>query len=267
MIRRAILAWALVAGAPIASATTVMFDQAHGERFVVEGDGPLDLTVLASRFHARGARIEVTRDPLTRASLANVDVLVVSGAFVPFAAEEVRAVAAFVERGGRLVVTLHIGPPAVGLLEPFGVGIWGGVVRDGGTVLAGEPLHFEVEHLEAHPLTRGLERFRTYGSWALEPLGSKATTVASTGDSAWLDVDGDGRRGPGEVTRRFAVVVAGERGAGRVAVFGDDAVFQNQFLVGDNLRLADNLVDWLLARSPLAHGGRELADSGRPTGS
>lgn len=246
MIRRAILAWVLAACAPIASATTVVFDQAHGERFLVEGDGPLDLTVLASRFHARGARIEITREPLTGGFLSKVDVLVVSGAFAAFAADEVRAVAAFVERGGRLAVMLHIGPPAVGLLEPFGVGIWGGVVRDGGTVLAGEPLNFEVEHLESHPLTRGLERFRTYGSWALEPLGSKSRAVASTGDAAWLDVDGDRRRGPGEVTRRFAVVVAGERGAGRVAVFGDDAVFQNQFLVGDNLRLADNLVEWLL---------------------
>lgn len=249
-MRCAIVAAILVLGTPILPASTVVFDQAHGERFLVEGDGPLDLTVLASRFHGRGARVEISRDPLTSPFLARVDVLVVSGPFAPFSAEEVRAVVAFVERGGRLVVMLHIGPPAVALLEPFGIGIWGGIVRDGGTVLAGEPLHFEVETRTSHPLIRDLARYRTYGSWALEPLGPHARAVASTGEAAWLDVDGDRRQGPGEVARPFALLVASERGAGRVVAFGDDAVFQNQFLTGDNLRLADNLVQWLLEAPP-----------------
>ena len=43
----------------------------------------------------------------------------------------------------------------------------------------------------------------------------------------------------------FAVVLAGHRGRGWFAVFGDDAIFQNQFLVGGNLALATNLVTWL----------------------
>jgi hypothetical protein len=35
-------------------------------------------------------------------------------------------------------------------------------------------------------------------------------------------------------------------GKGRYIIFGDDALFQNRFLVGENLFLAGNLVAWLL---------------------
>jgi len=44
---------------------------------------------------------------------------------------------------------------------------------------------------------------------------------------------------------RFAVVVAGKLSSGRFVVFGDDAVFQNKFLTGDNLILGRNLAAWL----------------------
>jgi len=41
------------------------------------------------------------------------------------------------------------------------------------------------------------------------------------------------------------VAVAGRSGKGRFVVFGDDAIFQNKFLTGDNLVLGRNLASWL----------------------
>jgi hypothetical protein len=48
-----------------------------------------------------------------------------------------------------------------------------------------------------------------------------------------------------EVVGSVGVIVAGELGAGRFVVFGDDAIFQNKFLDEQNRRLAKNLARWL----------------------
>ena len=45
----------------------------------------------------------------------------------------------------------------------------------------------------------------------------------------------------------FSVLVSGPHGSGELAVFGDDAMFQNRFLTGQNLELAHNLAAWLSA--------------------
>ena len=77
--------------------------------------------------------------------------------------------------------------------------------------------------------------------------------MAETGPEAWVDLNGNQKFDKGDVRQAFAVIVAGTRGKGRIAVFGDDAAFQNQFLQGDNRRLAENLASWLLggaARPP-----------------
>jgi hypothetical protein len=48
-----------------------------------------------------------------------------------------------------------------------------------------------------------------------------------------------------DIRQNFAVVVAGGIGSGEFLIFGDDAIFQNRFLTGNNAQLARNLVSWL----------------------
>jgi hypothetical protein len=69
--------------------------------------------------------------------------------------------------------------------------------------------------------------------------------IASTSPRSWVDLNGDGRLSKGDVMQSFGVVAAGELGAGRYVVFGDDAIFQNKFLDEQNGQLAKNLSRWL----------------------
>ena len=68
--------------------------------------------------------------------------------------------------------------------------------------------------------------------------------IASSSASAWVDLNGNKQFDPQDAQQAFAVAVAGKYGKGEFVVFGDDAVFQNQFLQGGNLLLATNLAEW-----------------------
>jgi len=232
----------------LATPPVVLFDQAHGQRFVIEDAGELHLSQLAEVFRSAGYEVRSTTAPLSDTALAGVAVTVTSGLFQPFAADELAALLAFVERGGGLAVMLHVAPTYANLLQRLGVLASPGVLHEGEGVLEDNPLNYRVTSFSAHPLTAGLEGFSLYGGWAVMDNGRSATvqTVAFTSRSSWIDADGDRQRGPKEVLHSYGVIVAGERGKGRVAVFGDDAIFQNRFLDEANRKLAANLAKWLV---------------------
>ncbi|HSH70983.1 MAG TPA: hypothetical protein VK997_13755, partial [Deferrisomatales bacterium] len=133
------------------------------------------------------------------------------------------------------------------LLQGLGVLSSQGVLNEGEGVLEGNPLNFRVMSFSKHPLTAGLEQFSLYGGWAVMDSGRDGAvkTVAFTSRSSWIDADRDRQRGAQEVLHAYGVLVAGERGKGRFAVFGDDAIFQNRFLDEANRKLAANLASWL----------------------
>lgn len=239
----------LTAGTAAAS-PTVLFDQGHGQRFLIDQPGPLQLSELAQRFGDGGWRIGTTDQPLSDAVLADAEALVCSGPFRPFAPEEVEAIVRFLERGGRMAVMLHIAPPAAPLLHRLGIAFSNGVIREQNRIIGDNPLDFTVNRLLPHPLTEGLEQFSLYGSWALTGTTDDVTVIASSGDRSWVDLNGNGRFDSGDASQPFGVLVTGSRGEGQFAVFGDDAIFQNRFLTGASLSLADNLIDWLARRSP-----------------
>ena len=231
----------------------VVFDESHGQKFLVGGSGPLDLSTLGSLFREHGWEVNTSQTALADDALAKVDAIVVSGAFMPITPPEIDAVVRFLDRGGRLCVMLHIGPPVDGLLYRLDVAISNGVIRERENVIDGDPLNFRVTRLGEHPLTREVGAFAVYGAWALQSLGSNPEVLARTSPSAWVDLNRDGALGGGDAVQSFGVVLAGTRGKGRFAVFGDDAVFQNRFLVGGNLTLGKNLVAWL-AGAPASPG-------------
>lgn len=228
-----------------AAGPVVLFDEGHAQQFKVGGERPLDLSGLGAVFTAAGYQLQTTTQPLDSAALTGVDALVISGPFQPIRPEEVAAIQAFLARGGGLAVMLHIAPPADALLQALEVAFSNGTISEKANVIGDNPLDFRVTDLAKHPLTAGLGDFALYGAWALQPTAPVSEVLAKTSAHSWVDLNHDRIFNPGDAMQPFAVLVAGTSGQGRYAVFGDDAIFQNRFLVGSNRQLADNLAHWL----------------------
>ena len=227
-----------------------LFDESHGQRFLPEHDGPLDLSQFAKVLEQQGFAIQATDHAITDQVLVHVDVLLISGAFKPVTAAEVEAITRFVERGGRLVVMLHIGPPVAELLHRLHTSISNGVICESENIIENTCANFRVTQLKPHDVTKGVKEFSIFGGWALLSTGANANVIAETSPRAWIDLNGDGKLGPGDAVQSFGVLIAGQLVRGRFVVVGDDAVFQNQFLKEGNLLLATNLAAWL-AEQPI----------------
>ncbi len=230
----------------------VLFDQGHGQAFVIEKKSELHLSSLAQILVDQGYEVSSTAHPLTAQLLDNTDALVISGAFRPFTVSEIAEIRRFIENGGRLAVMVHISPPVLNLLLSLGVDVANGVIREELKIINNEPLNFKTSNLRPHPLTRNLESFSVYGSWPLRPITTSGKTLAYTSSRSWVDLTGDRRQTPGDAVQSFGVVVTNRIGKGELLVFGDDAIFQNRFLTDNNQQLAKNLGHWLVAgkRSP-----------------
>ncbi|NCO53149.1 MAG: DUF4350 domain-containing protein [Deltaproteobacteria bacterium] len=225
----------------------ILFDQAHGQAFVIEQESELHLSQLAQSLVSQGYEVSSTRHPLTAELLDKTDALIISGAFKPYSVREIALVKEFISQGGRVAVMIHIGPPVLPLLLELGVDVANGVIRETEQLIAGDPLNFVSSRLEAHPLTAGLKSFCLYGSWPVRPLSASGAILAYTSAGAWVDLTGDKQRTPGDVTQSFGVMVVNRIGQGELLVFGDDALFQNRFLRRGNQPLAVNLGHWLAA--------------------
>lgn len=234
----------LIFALPALAAPKVLFDNGHGERFQVQERGPLQLSGLAEVFQGAGLQVVTVDQPLSDATLAGAQALVISGAFTPLHPNEIEAVARFIDKGGKVVVMLHIAPPLGPLLDRLQVSHTMGVIQERENVIEGDLLRFHVTHLKSHPVLQGITDFTVHGAWGLINRTADARVIASTGAQAWIDLDQDEKQAK-EETSSFGVVVAGEIGKGAYLVFGDDAIFQNKFLEGNNKALAANLAAWL----------------------
>jgi len=242
----------------LAAAPRILFDQGHGQVFTIEKEGELQLGQLAGRFRADGWQVAATTQPLSPELLAEVDALIISGAFTPLTEAEINAIGGFLNNGGHLAVMLHIAPPLVPLLGKLGVAAANGVVREGDAslILDGEALNFKVSKLKQHPLTKELTHFSLYGGWPLLPINDNAHAIASTSATAWVDLNRDDMLSLKDAMQEFGVVITGNVGQGEFAVFADDAIFQNRFLKEENGILAENLSRWMMQSK--AQAGMEI---------
>ncbi|UFS71016.1 GldG family protein [Geomonas sp. RF6] len=225
---------------------TVLFDNSHGERFVIDGEGPLQLSGLAGVIRSAGARVAASDEAISDTSLQGADALVISGAFRALSQAEIQALVRFMERGGKVAVMLHIAPPLATLLERLNIRYTNGVVQENSDVIDGEPLNFRVRHFGDHAIFRSVESFSVYGAWGLMAGATGGRSVAESSPQAWVDIVGD-KVQRSEETAAFAIAVAGNVGKGGYIVFGDDALFQNKFLDENNKALAANLAAWLVS--------------------
>jgi hypothetical protein len=234
-----------LAGAGVTEAAPLLLvDQSHDQRFVIEKDEPLHLSGFAAVIRSEGLVVRSSSTPLTDEALREVDALVIAGPFKSLDPAEVEAVVRFVERGGRLAAMLHIGSPFAGLLQRLEVDFTNYVLYEQENIIGGDPRNFQVKALESSPLFGGIDHFSLYGGWALLNTAPSARVIATTSPKGWLDLNGDNKLSKGDVFGAFGVVATGELGAGRFVVFGDDAIFQNKFLVEQNRQLAINLARW-----------------------
>lgn len=228
----------------VEAAQKVVFDTAHGERFLIGDDGPLQLSGLAKIFQEQGLRVETVAQPFSDAALADADALVVSGAFQRLQPKEIDAVMAFMQRGGKVAVMLHIAPPLGPLLDRLHVAYTNGVIQERQNVIDNDPQRFKVNRLESHPVLAGIREFGLHGVWGLINTDESTRIIAATSPEAWVDIDRD-KVQKKEATASFGVAVTGDVGKGAFLVFGDDAIFQNKFLDENNQQLATNLANWL----------------------
>jgi hypothetical protein len=240
----------LLLSASLASAVEtspkILFDQGHGQRFKIADTGDLQLSKFSETLSATGTEVHQTTALLTDDTLNEVTALVISGPFKPLQPDEIETVLRFIQHGGRLAVMLHIAPPMDALLTRLGVDFSNSILHERQNVIDRD-INFRVTDLSATPLFAGISSFSAYGAWALNPV-EPVTSIARTSPASWVDLNGDGVLSKGDAVGAFALVVTGTLGKGDFVIFGDDAIFQNRFLVDDNRKLATNLGKWLTRR-------------------
>jgi hypothetical protein len=245
IILLAIVVFATVLTACTTEPKQVLFDQTHGQAFTIEQEGPLQLGSLATVLNESGLTISATQQTITDKSMTNIDALIISGPFRSYSTEEVATVKKFIQNGGRVAIMLHIATPIWGLLDALGVDVANGVIREVEGVLDKQAINFEVNTLSPHLLTKNLTSFNLYGGWPLRSADDNSHAIALSSDQAWVDLNRDKIFNQEDAIQQFELIVAGTIDEGEFIVFADDAIFQNKFLVEDNLTLAKNLGRWL----------------------
>ncbi|MBI5491765.1 MAG: DUF4350 domain-containing protein [Deltaproteobacteria bacterium] len=226
-------------------APVTAFDDSHAEIFSPLKSGPLHFSEFYGMIKSAGKEVSINRDPITPLALERVRTYIIAGPSMQIKPDEIAALNSFVERGGRLLVLIHVSEPVARLTESFGIIVSNFVLSESNDTIGNEPQDFFVTSFLPHPVTEGVKRLAFYGSWALLPEG-RSSSVAATSAGSWADTDGDGLRGEGEPEEAFSVAAVTERGLGRVAVIADDAPFTNLFMKeADNERFVKNIIKWL----------------------
>jgi hypothetical protein len=228
------------------SGPRIIFDEGHGQLFAIDNTGDLQLSKLAETMRSSGAQVVKTKEILSDDALNGASALVISGLFKPLQADEIEAIVRFMQKGGRLAVMMHIGPPLSNLVFRLGLGYSKTVLHERQNVID-KDINFLVKDLSPNPLFAGIDSFAAYGAWAIDPRDA-FSAIARTSPTSWMDLNNDGILSDGDLVGAFAIVVTGSIGTGNFVIFGDDAIFQNRFLEGNNQKLAVNLTKWLTAR-------------------
>ncbi len=218
----------------LAEAPRILFDQGHRQAFLIEQDGPLQLSGLAGLFQQQGWQVGRSNSLLSEQTLASADALVISGAFSPFTPQEINSLMTYLQRGGKLAVMVHIGQPLLPLLHKLGVDVATRVINEQQQQASGKTIDFSVRSFRPHPLTRGLQEFSIYGGWPLRVFEQNGKALASSSAHSWVDIDNNNQLSPADVISPFDVIISGDYGRGSFVVFADDAMFQNKFLQGGN---------------------------------
>lgn len=262
---------------PAGEGPVVAIDEAHRNRHTRDGG----FAPFARLLEADGYRVRASAAPFTAQALEGIDVLVVANALAEenvgnwrrpiepaFPPAEVAAVAAWVEGGGSLLLIADHMPfagAAAPLAAAFGVEFLDGFAMDsarvGPAVFArarGELADHEAA--QGRSMASRVDSVATFTGQAFRAPGATPLLVLPPEylvllpEVAW-EFDDSTSQVPGDGLFQGAVL---ERGAGRVAVFGEAAMFtaqvagpaqapagMNHPAAGGNVRFARNVLAWL----------------------
>jgi len=223
----------------------VLFDEGHGQAFVISKEGTLHLSNFAQVLKKEGLDVQSTKESFDFEKLSKAKAVIISGPFKPITETEIAELKKYINTGGKLIVMLHISQPAQKLFESFNVTITNGAISEKENLASNKKTDFYVKTLTAHPLTLNLKEFAVYGSWGLIPSNSDVSMLALTSTASWIDFNRNGEADDDEPKGPFGIIATGSLGKGVFVFFADDAIFQNNFLKGQNLTLAENLAKFI----------------------
>lgn len=233
--------------APAGSAGTILFDMAHGEVFGPDDTSELGHSRAVARMRGAGFDVRVGTSTIAPAALAQASGLVIAGPMRPLLDEEYAAITSFIERGGTVLLTIHVPMPVMKVPAHWGLPVGDQVVCSPRSASAeGEPSVFVADRIVESPVTEGVSRVLVVSGWPVGAVGNGARLVVSTADDCWTAPTGD-RAGPapapGAPRGSFGIIGVTRIGKGLLIVAGDDAIFAN-VAIGheDNARLLDNIL-------------------------
>lgn len=221
-----------------------VFDLSHAEVFSPVKQGPLHYSDFYEMIRRSGAEVSVNNARIDARSLDRVKTYILAGPSRELKAEEAGALKDFVNKGGNLLVLLHISSPVARLTESFGIIVSNFVIAEGEDIINGQAQDFYVSRFSQHPVTAGLNRIAVFGTWGL--MAEKGAAIAaSTSDKAWADLNRNRKYEKNEPVQPFGIIAVNDAAGGKVVVVADDAPFANKFIVeADNKKLAENILRW-----------------------
>jgi len=225
---------------------TVVFDMGHGEVFGAEDTTELGQSGAIERIEAAGFDVVVNDDAITSEDLADAAGLMVAGPMTAFTDQEFVDITAFMQRGGTVLLTIHVPYPVLKVPAHWGLPVGTGIVMSQGPLLdPAQPSVFIADQVAQNEITEGVDRILVVSGWPVDAVSESAQVVVSTGSNAWLSGAGDQQPTPPAGTQlgSYGLIGTARVGEGQIVVSGDDAVFANLALnQADNARLLDNII-------------------------
>lgn len=220
----------------------VLFDVAHMEIFGPKNTSQLGQSAAVARMRKAGVRVVATHDPYTPAMLKDASAVVISGNMQPLSASELQALDQFMNKGGIVLVAVHVAPMDLNIAQLYGLSLSQTVLVTTNPGPGDDPKNLTCTGIEKSALTEGVSSVRVLGAWAVG-FQAPATVAVGTGSDAWLDEDGNGQITSADRQGPFGMIVERRVGKGELILSGDDAVFANLALAStDNVRLLDNII-------------------------
>lgn len=234
------------AEAPAVPLGAVIFDMGHGEVFGADDTSQLGQSQAIQRIMAAGFAVAINPDHITAEDLQDASGLIIAGPMIPLTTEEYDVITAFVERGGTVLLTIHVPYPVLKVPAHWGLPVDTQILMSQ-TPYANpaEPSVFVADQITPHPITEGVSEVVVVSGWPVTTASGQAELVVSTGPDTWVSEAGDQAPTPpaGTTFASYGVIGIARAGKGQVIVCGDDAVFANLALgQADNARLLDNII-------------------------
>lgn len=238
----------------------LVFLSGHGERSP-ERQANFDLSTWAAQLRKRGFKTRAMSLGESGQVPENTSVLVIAGPRARPLAGEIKALDAYLKRGGNLLWLADPGSMQgfEPLAEVLGIELQPGVIVDPTSqLLAGDPTAVVLTKYGSHAVVRNFAETTVFpqaaGLSPRPPEGWKSQTFLDTRESAWSEtgkLDGGvafdkGRDVPGPLAFGIALTRTIENREQRVVVVGDGDFLSNS-IIGNagNLELGMSIANWL----------------------